>query len=365
MRPARTLAPLLTVVAALVLWGAPLRGETMDLLGIDAPENTQGGAALTYGLSDNVTSPDTGSITRVVGPQGTTAANVTAIYRNGQAYLPVDGLLPIFGTTAEPQGNGIVVLRRADGGQMILDLSQVVAVIFFDQVVPVDGAPTVYGGTPYLSNSTAGNLMGYSSSMDRASGTMTLQPRDMAAAASDPSWTSYSNGWQETLSRAGLLDYANSLDQAAGVGATAAAPTAAAAPQGQAFTHIWATSEEPQKIASAGLHGDWRLRADDLALALPSRKALGKKVVIRYPKTGKTAVGTVVDVGPWNVDDPYWLKSGGRPSAEASRDQYGRSTNKAGIDLGFGLWAALGVSRSTAYGGNHSDFVDWWFSAGQ
>lgn len=361
MRSARTLAPLLTVLMTLAFCGAPLHGETMELLGVDAPENAQGGAALTYGLSDTVTSPDTGSITRIVGPQGTTtAANVTAIYSNGQAYLPVDGLLPIFGATAEAQGNGIVVLRRADGGQLILDLSQVVAVIFFDQVVPVDGAPTVYGGTPYLSNSTAGNLMGFSSSVDRASGTMTLQPRDTAA--SDPSWTSYANGWQQTLSRAGLLDYATSLDQAAGASPAA---TTAAAPQGQVFSHIWATSEEPQKIASAGLHGDWRLRADDLALALPSRKALGRKVVIRYPKTGKTAVGTVVDVGPWNVDDPYWLKSGGRPSAEARRDQYGRSTNKAGIDLGFGLWAALGVSRSTAYGGNHSDFVDWWFSDGR
>ena len=102
-----------------------------------------------------------------------------------------------------------------------------------------------------------------------------------------------------------------------------------------------------------------------MAIALPSRKALMKKVYIRYRKTGKVVKVTVVDVGPWNIDDPYWIKDGGRPEAEINSGKFYskgyKKTNLAGIDLAYEPWVRLGVSRSRAYSGNFSAYVDWWF----
>jgi hypothetical protein len=90
-----------------------------------------------------------------------------------------------------------------------------------------------------------------------------------------------------------------------------------------------------------------------------------KKVNIRYRKTGRTVKATVVDVGPWNIDDPYWIKDGGRPRAETdSKNFYSKGykkTNLAGIDVSFEVWRQLGVNKPVAYGGNFSAYVDWWF----
>jgi len=47
---------------------------------------------------------------------------------------------------------------------------------------------------------------------------------------------------------------------------------------------------------------------------------------------GKSVVCKIVDVGPWNIDDPYWAR-GTRPQAESGTDNRGRPTNRAGIDL--------------------------------
>jgi uncharacterized protein (TIGR02594 family) len=44
------------------------------------------------------------------------------------------------------------------------------------------------------------------------------------------------------------------------------------------------------------------------------------------------AICQIVDVGPWNTDDPYW-QAGSRPQAESGTDSRGRHTNGAGIDL--------------------------------
>jgi len=40
----------------------------------------------------------------------------------------------------------------------------------------------------------------------------------------------------------------------------------------------------------------------------------------------------IVDVGPWNTNDPYWT-TGARPQAESGTDSRGRRSNGAGIDL--------------------------------
>jgi hypothetical protein len=67
----------------------------------------------------------------------------------------------------------------------------------------------------------------------------------------------------------------------------------------------------------------------------------GTPPVIRVFLRGKTVDIPIVDVGPWNTHDPYWDHAG-RPQAESGTDTTGRHTNRAGLDLTPGAWAALG-----------------------
>ncbi len=76
-----------------------------------------------------------------------------------------------------------------------------------------------------------------------------------------------------------------------------------------------------------------------------------------FGRKGKTIDLPTIDVGPWNTNDAYWDHSG-RPQAESGTDTRGRHTNRAGIDLTPGAWAALG------YTGNLdaiTDTVSWDF----
>src|SRR5437016_2801659 len=51
-------------------------------------------------------------------------------------------------------------------------------------------------------------------------------------------------------------------------------------------------------------------------VALPHRAALGKHVEVRYRQ--RAVVVPVLDVGPWNIDDAYWVQSR-RPAAERNQ----------------------------------------------
>lgn len=75
-------------------------------------------------------------------------------------------------------------------------------------------------------------------------------------------------------------------------------------------------------------------------------------ISIRGPN-GVTVTVPVVDVGPWNTNDPYWT-TGSRPQAESGTDMHGRRTNLAGIDLTPATAKALGISGKGK--------VDWWIS---
>lgn len=70
---------------------------------------------------------------------------------------------------------------------------------------------------------------------------------------------------------------------------------------------------------------------DELGVALPYRFK-GARPKVRVFKDGKSVDCDIVDVGPWNINDPYW-ETGSRPQAESGTDTTGRTTNKAGIDL--------------------------------
>ncbi|HSN26875.1 MAG TPA: hypothetical protein VLT45_11330 [Kofleriaceae bacterium] len=88
----------------------------------------------------------------------------------------------------------------------------------------------------------------------------------------------------------------------------------------------------------------------DRFVALPHRSALGRDVEVRY--RNRTVVVPCLDVGPWNVDDPYWDHDA-QPASERGRGAYRTPVNKAGIDLSDAVFAELGLADN--------DYVDWRF----
>jgi uncharacterized protein (TIGR02594 family) len=90
----------------------------------------------------------------------------------------------------------------------------------------------------------------------------------------------------------------------------------------------------------------------ELACSLPFRFPAGARPLVRVFGNGTSLVLPIVDVGPWNTDDPYWTL-GTRPQAESGTDHSGRHTNKAGIDLTPAAARLLGVDGKGE--------VDWQF----
>lgn len=80
-----------------------------------------------------------------------------------------------------------------------------------------------------------------------------------------------------------------------------------------------------------------------LGVALPWRFP-GPRPQVRVMHGGREVVCSIVDVGPWNTDDPYWQQPGGRPQAESGTDTSGRRTNRAGIDLTPAAARVLGLA---------------------
>lgn len=79
----------------------------------------------------------------------------------------------------------------------------------------------------------------------------------------------------------------------------------------------------------------------ELGVALPAR-ITGVRPDVRVTHGNKSVVCRIVDIGPWNTDDPYW-KTNTRPQAETGTDRRGRTTNHAGIDLTPAVARALGI----------------------
>jgi hypothetical protein len=88
-----------------------------------------------------------------------------------------------------------------------------------------------------------------------------------------------------------------------------------------------------------------------LGVALPYRFKAARPLV-RVIKGGKFVDCKIVDVGPWNINDPYWIKNT-RPQAESGTDMSGRKTNLAGIDLTPAAASAIGLQGKGK--------VDWEF----
>jgi hypothetical protein len=94
-------------------------------------------------------------------------------------------------------------------------------------------------------------------------------------------------------------------------------------------------------------------RIDDtiVGVALPAHMPDAK---VRVHNGSKSVIADVVDIGPWNTNDPYW-EAHKRPQAESGTDMRGRHTNKAGIDLTPATARALGIDGKGV--------VDWEFVA--
>jgi uncharacterized protein (TIGR02594 family) len=95
-------------------------------------------------------------------------------------------------------------------------------------------------------------------------------------------------------------------------------------------------------------------------VALPFHFPGVRPRVVVYGKNGASIACDIVDVGPWNTNDPYW-ETGSRPEAESGTDlgqasNSPRKTNKAGIDLTLAAAQAVGVDGK--------GLVDWEFITG-
>ncbi|MDQ6672564.1 MAG: hypothetical protein M3069_17780 [Chloroflexota bacterium] len=127
---------------------------------------------------------------------------------------------------------------------------------------------------------------------------------------------------------------------------------------------LWATREGLVGRTTAAGH---LVNANDHFVALPSRKALNRTVIVSY--AGKNQTAPVLDIGPWNRDDAWWEEGAARgqftdlprwvPEVwaayengyNAGHDATGRFvTFPAMIDLGDGVYADLGMQ--------HADWVD-------
>lgn len=127
-------------------------------------------------------------------------------------------------------------------------------------------------------------------------------------------------------------------------------------PTVQKFTRITATefggAGDEQASAYSDVLPGW---PDRPGVALPFRfSGIRPKVnVVASGGTGEGIICEIVDVGPWNINDPYWTTTGGRPQAESGTDTRGRRTNLAGIDLTPAAASALGIDGK--------GLVDWSF----
>ena len=110
-------------------------------------------------------------------------------------------------------------------------------------------------------------------------------------------------------------------------------------------------SGDPNKSAYAPYN---TITDTELGVALPYRfPGTRPQVKVTNRANAKSVTCNIVDIGPWNIDDNYWAFPNGRPQAESGRDEKGRVTNLAGIDL------TPGAAKAIDLGGLGK--VDWEF----
>jgi D-alanyl-D-alanine carboxypeptidase-like protein len=101
---------------------------------------------------------------------------------------------------------------------------------------------------------------------------------------------------------------------------------------------VFGGPRDDQAVAYADVAPGW---ANHPGVALPFRFR-GARPKVMVSANGKIVTCPIVDVGPWNTNDPYWM-TGARPQAESGTDMTGRRTNGAGIDLTPAAADAIGL----------------------
>lgn len=133
---------------------------------------------------------------------------------------------------------------------------------------------------------------------------------------------------------------------------TSVAPSASAIGNFR-FSNIVATVFAGHADPNTSAYDGHLIDDQELGVALPCRFFGSRpKVRVTNSATQRSVECTIVDVGPWNIHDPYW-ETNGRPQAEGGTDMSGRKTNLAGIDLTPAAAAALGIAGKGK--------VDWEF----
>ncbi len=117
-------------------------------------------------------------------------------------------------------------------------------------------------------------------------------------------------------------------------------------------TGITATEFGGDTEVENSAYDNHRIDNIELSVALPFRFTGIRPVVEVRTPGGQPFEATIQDIGPWNINDPYW-KTNSRPQAESGIDNTGRRTNLAGIDLSPALARKLGISGKGK--------VDWRF----
>lgn len=97
----------------------------------------------------------------------------------------------------------------------------------------------------------------------------------------------------------------------------------------------------------------WTIDAVTPYVALPSHRALHRRLRVTNLTNGKSCEAVVLDTGPWNVADDNYVFGGARPLAESGISVSGHGTNGAGIDLGEAVWRALEMTDN--------GYVSWQF----
>jgi hypothetical protein len=134
-------------------------------------------------------------------------------------------------------------------------------------------------------------------------------------------------------------DAAQHPDMVASLGAPPAMPAAPAPIAPYTNTGITATVFGGAADHETSAYTGHRIDDNILGVALPARMPGAK---VRVHNGSKSVVADVVDIGPWNTNDPYWTTHA-RPQAESGTDMRGRHTNRAGIDLTPATARALGI----------------------
>ena len=277
-------------------------------------------------------------INSIQGPGGNRQVDFPVYNHQGQQYVDPQSFNQIFpGTTVSQQGNNYS-FNRGNQQLNVVIIMQSVIIIFLGMQMD-SGFQTYQNG-----NNTCLPLNGISQFFNQSfnqSGNSLVQTQNNGLQSS----------WQQFLQQNGANNYTNQISNAQNQtnGSTATNP------KGKVFRNITCTVFDSQESGLKGAYGEY-LRPNDYFVALPKRfSGRRPKVAVRGPRG--TVVAEIKDVGPWNINDPYW-ETGRRPQAESGYDlgqtrSGRRRTNLAGIDISPRMGREIGI------GGKGK--VDWWF----